>query len=476
MAESQIAGLFMTPEMYQRQQMQADRQRAAEYAQLAPEQRAAMGFFSAGQGIGRAAGTLLGAQDPQLQRITEQQKMLQGLDVADPDSLMQAARQASQAGNVPLAMQLAGRAQEVAASLATVQKAELSLRQERALRDELNNLPADATDEQRIAVLSKYGPPGQMLQALLTRVNQRENREARAEETRQRIEERRQNLELQLENRLQIARERGADQRTIAQMQIDGRAENARIMAELRRELASAGGAGSGGTPYFQPVQTAQGVFAFNARTGRVEPVTGPDGAPIVGASADPTLQGDIAGARAGATVTARSGAEAAMNAPRVITQGEDTIRLVDDLLKSPGFSQAVGSSRLAQLQRVPGTPARDFDIRLEQLKGQQFLQAYETLKGGGHITEVEGKKATDALSRMDASSTEREFINAAREFQAAIRVGIERAKKAQGQGQQPALAPKPPAPPPAPKVGEVRNGYRFNGGNPALPASWTKQ
>ena len=120
MAESQIAGLFMTPEMYRQQQMQADRQRAAEYAQLAPEQRAAMGFFSAGQGIGRAAGTLLGAQDPQLQRITEQQQMLQGLDVADPDSLMQAARRASEAGNVPLAMQLAGRAQEIGANAALI--------------------------------------------------------------------------------------------------------------------------------------------------------------------------------------------------------------------------------------------------------------------------------------------------------------------------------------------------------------------
>ena len=124
MAESQIAGLFMTPEMYQRQQMQADRQRAAEYAQLAPEQRAAMGFFSAGQGLGRAAGTLLGAQDPQLQRITEQQQMLQGLDVADPESLMEAARRASQAGNVPLAMQLAGRAQEVNANAALISQRE----------------------------------------------------------------------------------------------------------------------------------------------------------------------------------------------------------------------------------------------------------------------------------------------------------------------------------------------------------------
>ena len=244
MAESQIAGLFMTPEMYQRQMAQADRARAMEYAQLAPEQRAAMGFYSAGQGLGRVAGSLLGAQDPQLQRITEQQRLLQGLDVADPDSLMQAARQASQAGNVPLAMQLAGRAQEVAASLATTQKAQLSLQQERALRNELNNLPADATDEQRIAVLSKYGPPGQMLQALSTRVGQRETREARAEESARAREAQRQNLELQLQNRIDVAAAQGATQQQIAQMQIEGRRQIAQIAADAMRDAADARAAG----------------------------------------------------------------------------------------------------------------------------------------------------------------------------------------------------------------------------------------
>ena len=244
MAESQIAGLFMTPEMYRQQQMQADRARAMEYAQLAPEQRAAMGFYSAGQGLGRVAGSLLGAQDPQLQRITEQQRLLQGLDVADPDSLMQAARQASQAGNVPLAMQLAGRAQEVAASLATTQKAQLSLQQERALRDELNKLPADATDEQRIAILSKYGPPGQMLQALTTRVGQRETREARAEESARAREAQRQNLELQLQNRIDVAAAQGATQQQIAQMQIEGRRQIAQIAADAMRDAADARAAG----------------------------------------------------------------------------------------------------------------------------------------------------------------------------------------------------------------------------------------
>ena len=112
MAESQIAGLFMTPEMYQRQQIEAADQQAMNFARLSPREQASYGFYSAGQGLGGVLGSLLGAQDPQLQRITEQQQMLQGLDVADPDSLMQAARQASQAGNVPLAMQLAQQANQ----------------------------------------------------------------------------------------------------------------------------------------------------------------------------------------------------------------------------------------------------------------------------------------------------------------------------------------------------------------------------
>jgi len=361
--------------------------------------------------------------------------------VADPDSLMEAARRASQAGNMQLAMQLAGRAQEVAQGLAATQKAQLSLAQERELRAKLAALPPNATDEDRLAIYSQYAPAGQAVQALTAQVGRREgiaSREAEAERNR---EARKETLELQLQNRLDVAAAQGATQQQIAQMQVDGRKEIAEMMAGVRRDIAAARASGSGGTPYFQPVQTAQGVFAFNARTGRVEPVTGPEGAPIVGAAADPTLQGSIAGARAGATVTARSVAEAAINAPRAIAQGEESIRLVDDLLKSPGLKQAVGTSRLAQLQRVPGTPARDFDIRLEQLKGQQFLQAYETLKGGGHITEVEGKKATDAISRMDASSSEKEFVNAAREFQTAIRAGVERAKKAQTGGQQTAPA-----------------------------------
>lgn len=54
--------------------------------------------------------------------------------------------------------------------------------------------------------------------------------------------------------------------------------------------------------PYYTPVQTAQGVYSFNARTGRMEltnPTSG--GGPVVGSGSDPSLQAKIAyGKKAG--------------------------------------------------------------------------------------------------------------------------------------------------------------------------------
>lgn len=119
----------------------------------------------------------------------------------------------------------------------------------------------------------------------------------------------------------------------------------------------------------------------------------------------------------------------------QVIAQGEETIKLVDDLLKHPGFGAAVGTSSVIDPRNyIPGTDAKDFNVRLDQLKGKQFLQAFETLKGGGQITEVEGRKATDAISRMNKAMSESEFKNAAKDFQDVIRAGMDRAKAKSGQ------------------------------------------
>jgi hypothetical protein len=150
------------------------------------------------------------------------------------------------------------------------------------------------------------------------------------------------------------------------------------------------------------------------------------------------------AAATEAAKFKAETEAKAQINLPNVIQESENTVKLVDDLLKSPGFKQAVGGSRMFGLQNVPGQPAKDFDVRLEQLKGKQFLQAYESLKGAGAITDIEGTKAGNAISRMDASTSEEEFAKAANEFKDIIKQGAARAKAKAGGNIMPKDEPMP--------------------------------
>ena len=63
----------------------------------------------------------------------------------------------------------------------------------------------------------------------------------------------------------------------------------------------------------------------------------------------------------------------------------------------------------------------------LDQLGGAAFLQAFESLKGGGQITEVEGKKATDAMARLNRAQSDGEFELALRELREIMTAGYKR-------------------------------------------------
>ena len=154
----------------------------------------------------------------------------------------------------------------------------------------------------------------------------------------------------------------------------------------------------------------------------------------------DPKYQASKAGMIAAGKESALNQVKSTQELPRVIQQGEQTIKLVDDLLNHPGFKMSVGKSAPigSALSLVPGTDSASFDIALNQLKGKQFLEAFESLKGGGQITQIEGEKATQAMSRMEKANTEDEFIRASREFQSIIQQGIGRAKAKAGVSQQP--------------------------------------
>ncbi len=109
--------------------------------------------------------------------------------------------------------------------------------------------------------------------------------------------------------------------------------------------------------------------------------------------------------------------------------------KLIEGSKPHPGFEGAVGTAiplvdglTMWGAQYVPGTDAADFKARLEEVKGGAFLKAFETLKGAGQITQIEGEKATAAITRMGAAQSEAEFARAALEFRDVVAKGIERA------------------------------------------------
>jgi hypothetical protein len=161
----------------------------------------------------------------------------------------------------------------------------------------------------------------------------------------------------------------------------------------------------------------------------------------------DPAFQQQLAEAKALGQNMAKDKVLRATQLPKVLDTAEMTLREIDDLIGKrntegkllpgekphPGFETAVGATYLPGARFVPGAPAADFQKRFDQIKGGAFLQAFETLKGGGSITNIEGDKGTAALNRMDLAQSEKEFVQAAREFQGIVRKGVERASKLAG-------------------------------------------
>jgi hypothetical protein len=114
-----------------------------------------MMMYQGGAQLGNAAAGLMGAQDPELQRISSRQKLLQGINPADPQSLKAAAQQAAQAGDIPAAQELITRAQalEKAAADTALAAARTKQAEAAASRENAQKLPPDVLKAQRIAAL-----------------------------------------------------------------------------------------------------------------------------------------------------------------------------------------------------------------------------------------------------------------------------------------------------------------------------------
>jgi hypothetical protein len=184
-------------------------------------------------------------------------------------------------------------------------------------------------------------------------------------------------------------------------------------------------------------------------------------------AAAEAAKTSEVTGSRLDAEADAKSRAEA----PKSIAAAEMSIALLDKAIKHPGREVATGASSMFDPRNLmPGSPARDFRVLLNQLQGRAFLQAFESLKGGGQISNIEGIKAEQAMARLDAAQSEEEFVASLRELKEIAQAGLDRARQQVG-GQQ--ASPQRTAAGPQP--GQVEDGYRYKGGDPADPNSWER-
>lgn len=108
---------------------------------------------------------------------------------------------------------------------------------------------------------------------------------------------------------------------------------------------------------------------------------------------------------------------------------GLEALRQVDRMLAHPGRTAATGKTEL--LGYVPWTDARGYRAELDKLRGQAFLEAFNSLRGGGQITEAEGKKATAAMTTLASEGlSEADHEAALNELRRVIANGIARSEQ----------------------------------------------
>ncbi len=105
------------------------------------------------------------------------------------------------------------------------------------------------------------------------------------------------------------------------------------------------------------------------------------------------------------------AGLPAATDAARVLT------RHIEDIANNPNLTRLTGPIQGA-LPTLRGA-SRDLQEKINQVGGETFLQAYNTLRGGGQITEAEGAQAKASLNRlMNLKQSDKGYVEALRDFQ----------------------------------------------------------
>jgi hypothetical protein len=284
-----VNSLFgITPESLQADRDAALQAQALQYAKLDPFQRATAAIYSGANRLGGAIGGMLGAQDPEMVKATALQSIMRQADTTTPEGLATLARTLNSQGFGQQAIEVMQKAQQAQLQAAQTGKAvaeqkklELTTAQEEKLREELVALGPNATEEEYLQVVRKYGSPDKVMQSIQTSMSKKAAAEAKAAADKAAAEAKIEAARIAAENRLEVARQQGATQLQIAQLAAQSRQEIAALTASLKQGQQS-------NKPLSPGLQKEEGkdLEAIDSYTGQIQALT-----PAV-ASLTPNAQG----------------------------------------------------------------------------------------------------------------------------------------------------------------------------------------
>lgn len=148
---------------------------------------------------------------------------------------------------------------------------------------------------------------------------------------------------------------------------------------------------------------------------------------------------GDQIAGKEAAEERGKAAGKAGADLPRIIDNATLALKNIEQIRSHPGKEWGVGVAGV--VPGIPGTQQKGFVELVHQAKGKAFLEAFNSLKGGGQITEVEGNKATQAIARLDRSQTKEDFDAALNDLEEVVNMGLLRAKRMAGTA-QPSASP----------------------------------
>lgn len=189
-------------------------------------------------------------------------------------------------------------------------------------------------------------------------------------------------------------------------------------------------------TSRYQIVQGDNGQV-YRVTADGVEPLSTADGKAILGAQAvqgqerlnqgdrrlmqqNALAQPEFKGAQAAAVAENKVKGTTKANLPSfeaVLTTARNRIEQVrkdpaiDAIFGSPTLKKMLTQGGFGAFGAIPGTPAADAAAKVTALVSELRSQAYETLKGGGQITEAESKFASESLANLERAQSKQSFM-----------------------------------------------------------------